>query len=69
MPLLLVIIVVYKLMCSLNKFFLFKHGMYDLIYYLNGEASLVHRGNCTFTTKVKVAHGACVVAILVVNDK
>ena len=32
MPLLLVIIVVYKLMCSLNKFFLFKRGMYDLIY-------------------------------------
>ena len=52
-PLLLVIIVD-KRMCSLNKFFLFKHGMYDLIYYLNGEASLVHRGNSQEKTRLSV---------------
>nr|ADE76315.1 unknown [Picea sitchensis] len=36
---------------------------------LTGDAALVHRGNCTFTTKAKVAQAAGAVAILVVNDK
>uniref|UniRef100_A0A0C9S6Z7 TSA: Wollemia nobilis Ref_Wollemi_Transcript_10156_2114 transcribed RNA sequence n=1 Tax=Wollemia nobilis TaxID=56998 RepID=A0A0C9S6Z7_9CONI len=36
---------------------------------LTNEAVLVHRGNCTFTTKAKVAQEAGAVAILVVNDK
>ncbi|ERM94998.1 hypothetical protein AMTRI_Chr07g80730 [Amborella trichopoda] len=36
---------------------------------LTGDAVLVHRGNCTFTMKAKVAQAAGAAAILVVNDK
>eukprot|EP00252_Welwitschia_mirabilis_P005952 TRINITY_DN16548_c0_g2_i1.p1 TRINITY_DN16548_c0_g2~~TRINITY_DN16548_c0_g2_i1.p1 ORF type:complete len:553 (-),score=86.72 TRINITY_DN16548_c0_g2_i1:277-1935(-) len=36
---------------------------------LTGDALLVHRGNCTFTKKAKVAQDAGAVALLVVNDK
>jgi len=36
---------------------------------LTGEAALVHRGNCTFTTKAKFVQAAGAVAILVINDR
>lgn len=36
---------------------------------LTGDAALVHRGNCTFTKKAKIAQEAGAVAILVVNDR
>ncbi|KAL3701997.1 hypothetical protein R1sor_020019 [Riccia sorocarpa] len=36
---------------------------------LNGSAALARRGNCTFTTKARVAQQAGAVALLVINDK
>lgn len=36
---------------------------------IQGFTALVKRGNCTFTTKARVAQAAGAVAILVVNDK
>jgi len=35
---------------------------------LTGQAALVNRGNCTFTTKARMAQAAGAVAILVMND-
>ncbi|XP_059301625.1 signal peptide peptidase-like 4 isoform X1 [Lycium ferocissimum] len=36
---------------------------------LTGEAILVHRGNCSFTTKAKVAEAAGASAIIIVNNQ
>ncbi|CAF2052453.1 unnamed protein product [Brassica napus] len=35
---------------------------------LTGEVILVHRGNCSFTTKTKVAEAAGASAILIINN-
>ena len=56
-----------------NRSRLFLANPYDsctnLTKKLTGDAALVHRGNCTFTTKAKVAQAAGAVALLVINDK